>query len=268
MSPSVLKPTWPLKKFSFSKTPTLIKRDIVCLFSSKARAEKRAEEERHSARLEMKPCASSTPAQEQAPQTHVCSPTAPKAIAPHSASKDTSTPRQTVDSGSSPNTPPSTAATSVVSITHLPATYLPTTYGAAMAYFELWFKAQHPNIMIPPSERNVFRGVVVVLYIVLLKCFKDATYSPLIGFRPDEFRLPYNPRVLELILAGLTDDRQDAQQLAESFLSITDSHSLGPICPRDFLSRIGVAKMRITEAESQLLHKGFERLLGHNGELC
>ncbi|KAF2450572.1 hypothetical protein P171DRAFT_503146 [Karstenula rhodostoma CBS 690.94] len=137
MSPSILKPTWPLKKFSFSKTPALIKRDIACLFSSKARAEKRAEEERQRARLEMKPCAQvvapiTTITQEQVPQTPVRSPTAPiKVIEPHSASKDTATTFPTFDSGSSPITPPSTAATSLVSFTNLP-----TTYGAAVAYFE------------------------------------------------------------------------------------------------------------------------------------
>lgn len=114
----------------------------------------------------------------------------------------------------------------------------------------------------------MFRGVVIVLYIALLKYFKEATYSPLIGFRPEEFRLPHNPRVLELILDCLTDDRQDAQKLAEHFLSIVSLHSLDPVHPREFLSRIGDAKTRITDAESYIIHEGFQRLLGYDGELC
>lgn len=259
---------WPLKKFSFSTTPALIKRDIVCLFSRKARAEKRAKEERQRTRLEMKPCvqgsASNTiPAQAKAPQTPVRSQTAPKAAEPHSASKETISTRPTFDSCSSPNTRPTTAATSLVS-----ATKLPTTYGAAMAYFDFWYLCKHSNVSIPQPEREMFRGIVIVLHIALLKCFKEATYSPLIGFRPDEFRLPHNPSVLAYILARLTDDRQDAQQLAEDLLSIIDVDLPDLIYPEEFFRRVGFAKTRITDVESNMLHKGFEGLLGRNGKLC
>jgi hypothetical protein len=265
MSPSVLKPTWPHKKFSFKTTPALIKRDIVSFFSSKARVEKRAEEERQRARLEMKPRAqpivsNTAPAEEQAPQTPVRSPIAPasspKAAEPHSASKDTTTTFPTFDSSSNPITPPSTAVTELSLVKNLP-----TTYDAAMAYFEHWFKRQHPNGSIPQQERNMFRGVTIIITIALLKCFKEATYSPLIGFRPDEFRVPYHPHILEQILASLTNDRQDAQQLAEKFLSMTSFDSLDSTSPLDFLRRIGFAETRITDAESYLLHDKFQRLL-------
>ncbi|KAJ4358356.1 uncharacterized protein N0V89_002938 [Didymosphaeria variabile] len=256
-------------KFSLKRTPALIKRDILCLFSSKARTEKRADEDQQRARLEMKPCAevlavSTTPAREQVPQTPVRSPIAPtaspKTIEPWSASKDT-TNTATFDSGSSPITPPSTATTGY-------STSLPTTYGAAMAFFDYWYKQQHPNISIPESERNLFRGVIITLAIALLNCFEEPIYSSLIGFRPEEVRVPYSRRALEQILASLTDDRIDAQRLAENLLSVTGPDLLGSLSPREFMTRIGYAKTRITDHESYALHDGFHRLLSEDRQLC
>jgi hypothetical protein len=270
MSPSVLKPLWPLTKFSFKRTPALIKRDIVCLFSSKARGEKRTEEERQRARLQMKQCAqpitsSTAPAQEQVPQTPVRLSIVPtsshEATEPHSASKDTTATFPTFDTDSSPITPSSTAATEISF-----AKNLPTTYDGAMAYFEHWFKQQHPNGNIPRTERDMFRGVTIIITIALLQCFQEAAYSPLIGFRPDEFRVAHNPCVLERVLASLTDDRRDAHQLAENLLSLAGCDSLDYDCPREFLRRIGFAKTRISDAESYLLHDRFQRLLGHDLE--
>ncbi|KAL1612891.1 hypothetical protein SLS60_001121 [Paraconiothyrium brasiliense] len=218
----------------------------------------------------MKPCAevsatSTTPAQEQVPQTPVRSPIAPtsspKVNEPQSASKDTTHTVPTFDSGSSPITPPSSATTEY-------DTSLPTTYDAAMAFFDRWYKKQHPNASIPESERNLFRGIVITLTVALLKCFKEPIYSPLIGYRPEEYRVAYSRRALEQILASLTDDRTDAQRLAEHLLSVADANLLGPLSPREFMTRIGYAKTRITDHESYALHKEFHRLLSDDLRLC
>lgn len=137
-----------------------------------------------------------------------------------------------------------------------------------MAYFEDWYKLDHANINIPASERATFRGVVIVLTIALLKCFKQPKYSAPIELQSKETHGPYSPYVLEQILSSLTKDRQDAQRVAEHLLSISVCDCVFGIQPSEFLRRIGHAKTRITNYESQSLHWEFRRLLSSDCRLC
>ncbi|KAF1971675.1 hypothetical protein BU23DRAFT_179088 [Bimuria novae-zelandiae CBS 107.79] len=244
MSPSILKSTWLLKKFSLKKTPALIKRDMRRLFRSRGRAEKCAEETQQRARLEMDlnletPVFyrySNTTTQERVPlglAYPLITPTrTPRAAEPQSM--DTIT---TSESKSSNFPSPSTAITEPSSDTS------PHTFNGAP--FFPWDSAE---------DHWVDHGALTILRIALRACSEHNDI--------DEVGGAYETTLWKIISTLHKDsNHEDSTSVALAILSLADINFPSSWHTRAFLHRIGHPSTPITTEETGFIHSAFGRIL-------
>lgn len=157
------------------------------------------------------------------------------------------------EASSAPSSPATTTATEYSSVEkEAPKA----TYNMSMSKLSGWYKYKNSARNVPCEERWLVRGVAIVLAAAVQYCPDNPIFEEC-GLCKSNMQHSYSYETVTALLSALDGDRAQAVQATESVLA--------NICPgidaHNFLRRIGDPSQRITEFESDMLHKKFCALL-------